>query len=95
MAPAAERAALLAKRRKRISLEDFTQALQQGKVEMGYHAWSGGAMFDVSPQIVRHFVSADYADADLNARAIAANFEQNDRLVVPAGALCVTGPLLS
>ncbi len=29
----AERAALLAKRRKRISLEDFTQALQQGKVE--------------------------------------------------------------
>ncbi len=30
---AAERAALLARRRKRISLEDFTQALQQGKVE--------------------------------------------------------------
>lgn len=30
---AAERAALLAKRRKRISLEDFTQALQQGKVD--------------------------------------------------------------
>jgi len=30
---AAERAATLAKRRKRISLEDFTQALQQGKVE--------------------------------------------------------------
>jgi translation initiation factor IF-2 len=30
---AAERAALLAKRRKRISLEDFTQALEQGKVE--------------------------------------------------------------
>ena len=30
---AAERAALLAKRRKRISLEDFTQALQLGKVE--------------------------------------------------------------
>ena len=30
---AAQRAALLAKRRKRISLEDFTQALQQGKVE--------------------------------------------------------------
>ena len=30
---AAERAAQLAKRRKRISLEDFTQALQQGKVE--------------------------------------------------------------
>ncbi|BDO42617.1 translation initiation factor IF-2 [Cellulomonas sp. NTE-D12] len=30
---AAERAALLAKRRKRISLEDFTQALAQGKVE--------------------------------------------------------------
>ena len=29
----AERAALLAKRRKRISLEDFTQALQLGKVE--------------------------------------------------------------
>jgi translation initiation factor IF-2 len=29
----AERSALLAKRRKRISLEDFTQALQQGKVE--------------------------------------------------------------
>ena len=30
---AAERAAMLAKRRKRISLEDFTQALQLGKVE--------------------------------------------------------------
>ncbi|MFD6178891.1 MULTISPECIES: translation initiation factor IF-2 [unclassified Isoptericola] len=30
---AAERAALLAKRRKRISLEDFTKALEQGKVE--------------------------------------------------------------
>jgi translation initiation factor IF-2 len=30
---AAERAANLAKRRKRISLEDFTQALEQGKVE--------------------------------------------------------------
>ncbi|HMO11824.1 MAG TPA: translation initiation factor IF-2, partial [Actinotalea sp.] len=30
---AAERAALLARRRKRISLEDFTQALAQGKVE--------------------------------------------------------------
>ncbi len=30
---AAERAALLAKRRKRVSLEDFTQALEQGKVE--------------------------------------------------------------
>ena len=30
---AAERAALLAKRRKRVSLEDFTQALAQGKVE--------------------------------------------------------------
>ncbi len=30
---AAERAALLARRRKRISLEDFTQALEQGKVE--------------------------------------------------------------
>jgi translation initiation factor IF-2 len=30
---AAERAALLAKRRKRVSLEDFTKALEQGKVE--------------------------------------------------------------
>ncbi|CAM3593343.1 translation initiation factor IF-2 [Isoptericola cucumis] len=30
---AAERAALLAKRRKRISLEDFTKAVEQGKVE--------------------------------------------------------------
>src|SRR5690625_6462887 len=29
----AERAATLARRRKRISLEDFTEALQQGKVE--------------------------------------------------------------
>ncbi|MDD9205700.1 translation initiation factor IF-2, partial [Georgenia sp. 10Sc9-8] len=31
---AAERAATLAKRRKRISLEDFTQALEQGKVDV-------------------------------------------------------------
>ena len=30
---AVERAALLAKRRKRISLEDFTKALEQGKVQ--------------------------------------------------------------
>src|SRR5690606_11667696 len=30
---AAERAATLAKRRKRVSLEDFTEALQQGRVE--------------------------------------------------------------
>lgn len=46
--------------------------INQGKVEMGYHAWSGGAMFDVSPQIVRHFVSNDYDDNELNKAAIAA-----------------------
>jgi len=44
--------------------------IREGKVQIGYHAWSGGAMFDVSPQIVRHFVSQDYVDAEMNTAAI-------------------------
>ena len=43
--------------------------IQQGKVEIGYHGWSGGAMFEVSAQIIRHFLSNDYADQDMNKAA--------------------------
>ncbi len=46
--------------------------IRQGKVAIGYHGWSGGAMFDVSPQIVRHFVSHDYDDPEMNAAGVAA-----------------------
>jgi peptide/nickel transport system substrate-binding protein len=31
------------------------QLISQGKVQIGYYGWSGGGMFEVSPQIVRFF----------------------------------------
>jgi hypothetical protein len=31
--------------------------------------WSGGASFEVSPQIVRHFLSNDYDDQPMNVEA--------------------------
>jgi peptide/nickel transport system substrate-binding protein len=38
------------------------QLISQGKVQIGDYGWSGGAMFDVSPQIVRHFDGNEYID---------------------------------
>jgi peptide/nickel transport system substrate-binding protein len=45
------------------------QMLSQGKVDVGYYGWSGGGMFEVSPQIVRHFLSNEYADEPLTKMA--------------------------
>ena len=39
--------------------------LSQGKVDIGYYGWSGGGMFEVSSQIVRHFLSKEYEDPQL------------------------------
>ena len=48
------------------------QMLSQGKVDIGYYGWSGGGMFDVSPQIVRHFLSKEYDDPELTRMAASA-----------------------
>ena len=47
------------------------QMLNQGKVDIGYYGWSGGGMFEVSGQIVRHFLSKEYDDADMLTMAAA------------------------
>ena len=36
--------------------------LSQGKVEIGYYAWDGGAVFDVSGPIGRHVEANEYSD---------------------------------
>ena len=41
------------------------QMANQGKVDIGYYGWNGGGMFEVSGQIVRHFLSKEYDDAAL------------------------------
>ena len=38
--------------------------IQDGKVEIGYYGWSGGNMFTVSPQIVRHLQTGEYEDPE-------------------------------
>ena len=43
--------------------------LRQGKVEIGYYGWSGGAIFDVSTTISRHFLRDEYADPVLKKMA--------------------------
>ncbi len=48
------------------------QMLSQGKVDIGYYGWSGGGMFDVSPQIVRHFLSKEYEDPEITKMASSA-----------------------
>jgi len=48
------------------------QMLAQGKVDIGYYGWSGGGMFDVSPQLVRHFLSKEYDDPEITKMASAA-----------------------
>ncbi len=61
---AAERAALLARRRKRISLEDFTEALQQGKVETLNLVLKGdvsGAVEALEDALLKIEVGADVA----------------------------------
>ncbi len=45
------------------------QQLSQGKVDIGYYGWSGGGMFEASPQIVRHFLSKEYDDPELTRMA--------------------------
>lgn len=43
--------------------------LRQGKIELGYYGWSGGAIFDVSTTITRHFLRDEYNDPVLKAMA--------------------------
>ena len=45
------------------------QVLSQGKVDIGYYGWNGGGMFEVSGQIVRHFLSSEYDDPTLTKMA--------------------------
>jgi peptide/nickel transport system substrate-binding protein len=54
------------------------QMLRQGKVDIGYYGWSGGGMFEVSPQIVRHFLSNEYRDDALTKMAAATQSMMND-----------------
>jgi peptide/nickel transport system substrate-binding protein len=54
------------------------QMLSQGKVDVGYYGWSGGGMFEVSPQIVRHFLSNEYADEPLTKMASATQSMMDD-----------------
>ena len=51
------------------TLAQRVQMINQGKVEIGHFGWSGGGMFEVSPQIVRHFLSNEYDDAELTRLA--------------------------
>jgi peptide/nickel transport system substrate-binding protein len=41
------------------------QLINQGKVEIGFYGWSGGALFEASGQIVRHVGSKEYDDPAL------------------------------
>ncbi len=45
------------------------QLLSAGKVDAGYYGWSGGASFDASGNIARHFASNEYEDFDLTKMA--------------------------
>jgi len=38
------------------------QQMAQGKVDIGYYGWNGGGMFEVSGQLVRHFLTKEYDD---------------------------------
>ena len=50
-------------------LANRVQLLREGKIDMSYYSWSGGNQFEVSSNIVRHFLSKDDADDDLIQRA--------------------------
>ena len=54
------------------------QLLSQGKVDIGYYGWSGGGMFEVSSQIVRHFLSKEYEDPALVKMADATSSMMDD-----------------
>ena len=43
--------------------------LREGKIEIGYYGWSGGAIFDVSTTISRHFLRDEYDDPVLKKLA--------------------------
>jgi peptide/nickel transport system substrate-binding protein len=45
------------------------QMMASGKVDIGYYGWNGGGMFEVSGQIVRHFLSKEYDDPILTKMA--------------------------
>ena len=47
------------------SVAQRVQLLSQGKVDIGYYAWDGGAVFDVSGPIGRHVEAQEYDDATL------------------------------
>ena len=36
--------------------------IQDGRVQIGYYGWSGGAIFEVTPPIARHMQSGEYDD---------------------------------
>jgi peptide/nickel transport system substrate-binding protein len=46
--------------------------LAKGRVDIGYYGWNGGGMFEVSGQLVRHFLSKEYDDAEMLKMATAA-----------------------
>ncbi len=53
--------------RANVKIHHSTQRLkmiQDGQVEIGYYGWSGGNMFTVSPQIVRHLQAGEYEDPE-------------------------------
>ncbi len=60
------------------TLAQRVQFINQGKVEIGYFGWSGGGIFEVSPQLVRHFLSNEYDDPQLVQMAKAANEMMDD-----------------
>jgi peptide/nickel transport system substrate-binding protein len=60
------------------TLAQRVQALSQGRIEIGLFGWSGGGMFEVSSQIVRHFLSNEYDDAVLAKMAADTNTMMND-----------------
>ncbi|MDB5410125.1 MAG: hypothetical protein JWL84_5037 [Rhodospirillales bacterium] len=55
------------------------QLISQGKVQIGYYGWSGGGMFEVSPQIVRHFDGNEYVDPVLTKMAGETSSIMDDR----------------
>ncbi len=47
------------------------QLLSEGKVEAGLYNWAASTIFEVSPQIARHFQSGEYVDEPLTKAAVA------------------------
>ena len=60
------------------TLAQRVQFINQGKVDIGYFGWSGGGLFEVSAQLVRHFLSNEYEDPQLVQMAQAANTMMDD-----------------